>query len=45
LLQTVEVLAPNCAWDDKVDEFLKPIENIQANWQENKDDFDPEHFE
>jgi hypothetical protein len=45
LLQTVEVLAPNCAWGDKVDEFLKSIENIQANWQENKDDFDPEHFE
>jgi hypothetical protein len=39
------MIAPNWAWGNKVHEFLKRIENIQANWQEKKDNFDLEHLE
>jgi hypothetical protein len=45
LLKTVEVIAPHCNWDEKVEDHQKAIEKIQAEWQTNKDDFDPEHLE
>lgn len=44
LLRTVDVLAPHCVWKDKADGLLKSIENMLANYQENKDDFDDDHF-
>lgn len=45
LLQTIEVLAPNCAWNESIDTLKTAIAEMGREWQQNRDDFDPEHLE
>lgn len=45
LLQTIEVLAPDCAWNESIDTLKTAIAEMGREWQQNRDDFDPEHLE
>merc|ERR1712183_48108 len=45
LLETVEVLAPHCAWSSRKKTLRKALQKIRSGLEKRKNEFDPEHFE
>lgn len=47
VMETMQTLAPFCStngWQTKSRDHKEAIERLQQEWERNKDDFDPEHF-
>lgn len=44
LLTTIAVLSPFCEWNDHAEEARKGLKKLEQGWNENKDDFDGDHF-
>jgi len=45
LLQTIPILSPHCDWSEQSVPFKESITGIQKDWQDRKDEFDPEHLQ